>query len=50
MGHELEELIVRFAEENSSWGYDRIVGAPLNLGHKIINKVPGPGAVQVLAA
>ena len=35
MGTEIEELIVRMAKENSSWGYDRIVGALANLGHKI---------------
>ena len=29
---ELEALIVRMAQENRSWGYDRIVGAVANLG------------------
>src|SRR5919199_3659658 len=29
---ELEALIVRIAQENRSWGYDRIVGALANLG------------------
>src|SRR6266852_1980139 len=29
---ELEALVVRFARENSGWGYDRIVGALANLG------------------
>src|SRR5215813_6620502 len=29
---ELETLIVRIAQENRSWGYDRIVGALANLG------------------
>src|SRR5258706_14439031 len=29
---ELEGLIVRMAQENRSWGYDRIVGALANLG------------------
>src|SRR5204863_4288595 len=33
IGTELEALIVRFARENSGWGYDRIVGALANLGH-----------------
>src|SRR5215510_3203524 len=28
----IEELIVRMAEENRSWGYHRIVGAVANLG------------------
>lgn len=28
---ELESLIIRFAKENPSWGYDRIVGALSNL-------------------
>ena len=31
---EIEELIVRLAEENPSWGYSRLVGALLNLGIK----------------
>ncbi len=29
----IEALIIRFAQENSSWGYDRIVGALFNLGY-----------------
>ena len=29
---ELEALVVRTAQENRSWGYDRIVGALANLG------------------
>ena len=29
---ELEALVVRMAQENRSWGYDRIVGALANLG------------------
>ena len=32
IAQELETLIVRIAQENRSWGYDRIVGALANLG------------------
>jgi hypothetical protein len=32
IGKEIEDLIVRMAKENRSWGYDRIVGALANLG------------------
>ena len=35
IGKEIEELIVRMAKENRSWGYDRIVGALTNLGHQV---------------
>ena len=38
---ELEKLIVRFAEENSGWGYDRIAGALSNLGYKISDRTVG---------
>jgi hypothetical protein len=31
----VEQLIVRMAEENRSWSYDRIVGALANLGHEV---------------
>jgi putative transposase len=34
---ELEALVVRMAQENRSWGYDRIVGALANLGYTISN-------------
>ena len=30
---EIEALVVRMAQENRSWGYDRIVGALANLGY-----------------
>src|SRR6202166_4546526 len=32
---EVEALVVRMARENSGWGYDRIVGASANLGHRL---------------
>src|SRR5215471_6713731 len=32
---EVEQLVVRMAEENPSWGYRRIQGALANLGHTI---------------
>ena len=31
---EVETLILRFASENKTWGYDRISGALKNLGHR----------------
>ena len=38
---ELERLIVRMATENPGWGYDRIVGALVNLGHEISDQTVG---------
>jgi putative transposase len=32
---EVEDLIIRLAKENRSWGYDRIVGALGSLGYKV---------------
>ena len=32
---EVEQLVVRMAEENPTWGYRRIQGALANLGHSI---------------
>jgi len=32
VGNEVEQLVVRFARENPSWGYKRIVGELLGLG------------------
>ena len=38
---EIEELVVRFAEENPEWGYDHIQGALANLGHVICGETVG---------
>src|SRR4029077_2966083 len=38
---ELEALVVRFARENSGWGYDRIVGALANLSHVVSDQTVG---------
>ena len=38
---EIEQLILRFARENRSWGYDRIAGAMANLGHRVSDKTVG---------
>jgi putative transposase len=32
---EIEALVVRFATENPDWGYDKIQGALMNLGHDV---------------
>jgi transposase InsO family protein len=38
---ELEQLITRLAEENPSWGYDRIAGTLSNLGYKVSDQTVG---------
>jgi putative transposase len=38
---ELEALVIRFARENRSWGYDRIVGALANLGYHVSDQTVG---------
>jgi transposase InsO family protein len=38
---ELEQLVVRIAKENISWGYDRIVGALANLGYTLSDETVG---------
>ena len=38
---EVEALVVRFARQNRGWGYDRIVGALVNLGHQISDRTVG---------
>jgi putative transposase len=37
----IEALIVKMAQENSGWGYDRIVGALANLGHQVSDQTVG---------
>ena len=37
----LTALILKFAKENRSWGYDRIVGALKNLGHDVSDQTVG---------
>ncbi|HET6177306.1 MAG TPA: hypothetical protein VFE61_10255, partial [Candidatus Sulfotelmatobacter sp.] len=36
-----EALVVRMAKENPTWGYDRIVGALANLGHRLSDQTVG---------
>ena len=38
---ELEALVVRMAQENRAWGYDRIVGALANLGYTVSDQTVG---------
>jgi hypothetical protein len=38
---EIEDLVVRMARENRSWGYDRIVGALTNLGYRVSDQTVG---------
>ena len=38
---EVEQLIVRMAEENRDWGYVRIAGALANLGYKVCDQTVG---------
>ena len=41
VAEEIERLVVRMAKENPSWGYDRIVGALSNLGHRLSDQTVG---------
>ena len=41
MGQEIVDLVVRFARENVTWGYDKIQGALANLGHTISDQTVG---------
>ena len=38
---DIERLIVRMARGNPGWGYDRIVGALANLGHRVSDQTVG---------
>jgi len=38
---EVEALVVKMARENTGWGYDRIVGAMANLGHRLSDQTVG---------
>ncbi|MCY4426257.1 MAG: integrase core domain-containing protein, partial [Halieaceae bacterium] len=38
---DIEQLVVRMAQENSGWGYDRIVGAMANLGYTLADQTVG---------
>ena len=38
---EIVELVVRFAQENPTWGYDRIQGALANVGYSISDQTVG---------
>ena len=39
--NEIVDLVLRFARENQSWGYDRIQGVLANLGHKVSDQTVG---------
>ena len=41
IGEDIEALVLRFAQENSDWGYDRIAGAIQNLGYEISDETVG---------
>jgi hypothetical protein len=41
VAQEIEDLVVRMARENRSWGYDRIVGTLANLGYTISDQTVG---------
>jgi putative transposase len=41
VGQEIVELVLRMAQENPTWGYDRIQGALANLGHPVSDRTVG---------
>ncbi len=38
---QIEDLVVRMAKENPAWGYDRLVGALVNLGYTVADQTVG---------
>ncbi len=40
-GEAIKDLVLRFARENRTWGYRRIVGALRNLGHEVSHQTVG---------
>lgn len=46
VSQEVAELVLKFAKENSTWGYDRIADALGNIGHKLSDQSVG----NILAA
>jgi len=38
---EIEQLVVRMAQENNAWSYDRIAGTMANLGYTLSNQTVG---------
>jgi len=41
VSQEIIDLVLRFARENPTWGYDRIQGALANLGHRLSDQTVG---------
>jgi putative transposase len=41
IAQEVADLILQFAKENSTWGYDRIADALANVGHKVSDQTVG---------
>ena len=39
--YRIEHWVVRMAQDNSDWGYDRIVGAMANLGYRLSDQTVG---------
>jgi hypothetical protein len=38
---DVKQLVVQFAKENPAWGYDRILGALVNLEHRLSGQTIG---------